>query len=199
MRTTIAELMRGTSAGIATGYHFRGRIENDPNGDIPVVQAKDIDWSRQLVSTELMHVKLEKDPAPHLLRAGDVLFLSRGHRHWALAITGSMPRFIAPGYFFILRVDTARVRPEYLTWFINHPATQELLRGKAKGTQIPFLSKDDVESMTVPLPPLATQDKVVALAGLARREQDLLDRLAKRRRVLLDTICLDLATAGERG
>jgi len=144
-----------------------------------------------------MRVKLEKDPAPHLLQAGDVLFLSRGHRHWALAITGSMPRFIAPGYFFILRVDTARVRPEYLTWFINHPATQELLRGKAKGTHIPFLSKHDVESLTVPLPPVATQDTVVALASLARREQELLDRLAERRRVLLDTICLDLATTGE--
>ena len=192
MRAKIKDL-----ADIATGYHFRGRVEDDPNGKIAVVQAKDVDWEAGRVATDLTRVTLDKDPSSHVLRPGDVLFLSRGHRHPALPIDASMPELIAPGYFFILRGDRAKVLPEYLAWYINYPATQEMLKNMAKGTQIPFLSVGDFGLMAMPLPTLATQERIVTLARLARQERELLARLADRRQVLLNGICMNLADVGE--
>jgi restriction endonuclease S subunit len=56
---------------------------------------------------------------------------------------------------------------------------REALRAVAQGTYIPFLSKAEVEGLNVSLPPLETQQRVVQLDVLRRRERVLQAELVK--------------------
>lgn len=190
---------------IRIGYTIRKRKPDakapDPSSlyRVPVLQAKDVDHEAvALRSTDLMETDIPTDPAPYMPDPGDLIFLARGHRHWALPVDESMPHFLAPSYFFILRADPSKVRSAYLAWYINRQPTQDLLRTIAKGSNIPFISKADLANVSVPTPDLATQEKIAELAALGRREESLLHQLTGRRRLLLDTVCLKLAENSEQ-
>lgn len=201
MLSKIGQLAREIRIGYTIRKLKPGAKAPDPASlyRVPVLQAKDVDHeSVALRSAELMELEIPTDPAPYMPDPGDLIFLARGHRHWALPVDESMPHFLAPSYFFILRADPSRVRSAYLAWYINREATQDFLRSVAKGSNIPFISKADLADVSVPSPDLATQEKIAELAALGRREESLLHHLAERRRVLLDTVCLKLAENGDQ-
>jgi hypothetical protein len=181
-------------AEIDSGYHFRGRIENDPEGPIAVIQSKDFGDDLRLKVEGVTRVDLEEHPTPSsMVSTGDVLFLSRGNRPWA-ATVGELPApAIVPSSFYIVRVNAKRVRPAYLAWFINQPKTQIELRTMMRGTNISFISKLEFQDLRISLPPLEVQDQIVELAQLSEQEQRLLQELGARRKTLIDAVCMDLA------
>jgi hypothetical protein len=184
-------------ARIDSGYHFRGRIENNPEGPVAVIQTKDFTDDLKLIPTGLVRVTPETKLDPYTVESGDVLFLSRGQRPWAAAV-GELPMTcIVPSSFYILRVDSARILSGYLAWFLNQPKTLIALRSIMRGSNIPFISKTDLQELPLPLPSLATQRKLVKLSQLSEREQNLLQELAEQRKTLIDTVCMKLAEDGK--
>jgi hypothetical protein len=181
-------------AAVNSGYHFRGKIENDPAGRVAVIQMKDFTPDHHLIVGGLVRVKLDTDPTPYSARAGDVLFLSRGQIPWAAAIGEPTIEAVVPSYFYIVRVDAERVRPDYVAWFINHPTTRAAIKASlARGTNLAFVPKRDFEDLAMPVPPLSIQDKIVALNRCEEHEQRLLSLLAEHRRTLVDALCMKLA------
>jgi restriction endonuclease S subunit len=131
------------------------------------------------------------------VRSGDVLFLSRGQRPWAAVVGELSLTCIVPSSFYILRVDQGRILPGYLAWFLNLPATLMALRSMMRGTNIPFISKSDLQDLQVPLPAMSTQGKIVSLNQLRMQERDLLHSLAEHRKDLINAVCMKLAKDGE--
>lgn len=111
----------------------------------------------------------------------------------APAGTPSLTNTIASGYFYILRVRTDRIRPAYLAWYINQPSFQSQLAPHTQGTHMPFVSQSAFQDLAVPIPPLAVQDTVVALADLAEQEQSILSQLASKRAALIQSLTLAAA------
>jgi hypothetical protein len=184
-------------ARIDSGYHFRGRIENNPEGPVAVIQTKDFTDDLKLIPAELVRVTPETRLDPYTVESGDVLFLSRGQRPWAAAI-GDLPMTcIVPSSFYILRVDSARILSGYLAWFLNQPKTLTALRSIMRGSNIPFISKTDLQEVPLLLPPLATQGRIVTLNQLGEREQNLVLKLAERKKTLIDAVCMQLAKDGK--
>jgi restriction endonuclease S subunit len=192
--TTIAEL-----ASVYTGYHFRGSVNHKPNGQYAVIQAKDVDDSLSFDPERLARVDLGLDAERYLLRRGDVLFLSRGQRPWAMPLSDLVGATIAPSSFYVVRTDSSRIRPEYLAWYLNHESTQAMLKTMTTGSNIPFVSRAEFETLPVTVPAISLQDKIVALTKLEEREQKLLRELADRRAKLVDAVCMDLARREHTG
>lgn len=183
----------GDLANIQAGYQFRGKVEPDPEGNVGVIQIKDIPDRRRLAADTIDRISFEKPVAPYLVAPGDVLFLSRGHKQFATPIDADLQDTIASGYFYILRIDHSRVRPAYLAWYLNQPPMQDQFQQLAKGTHMPFVSMAEFRELEVPVPSVAIQHQIVALADLAEQEQRLLSELAERRAQLVQTICLAAA------
>ena len=154
---------------LLSGYHFRGGVNHVADGRYAVLQAKDVDDSLHFDSERLVRVNLDADPERYLVRQGDVIFLSRGLRPWALAIGELIGDTIVPSSFYILRTDPHLVRPYYLAWFLNHPNTQATLSEMAKGSNIPFISMRDFGAFQVQVPTISIQSKIVSLAHLRDR------------------------------
>jgi hypothetical protein len=180
-------------ASVFSGYHFRGGVNHVADGRYAVIQAKDVDDSLNFDRERLVRVNLEGDPERYLVQQGDVVFLSRGIHPWALAISEPIGDTVVPSSFYILRADPQRVRPEYLAWFLNHPKTQVTLGDIAKGSNIPFISMREFGDFPVQIPALKIQEKIVSLARLNDREQQLLKELGILRGRLVDAVCFDLA------
>jgi hypothetical protein len=180
-------------ASVFSGYHFRGGVNHVADGRYAVIQAKDVDESLHFDRERLVRVNLEADPERYLVRQGDVVFLSRGVRPWALPIVEPISDTVVPSSFYILRADPQRVRPEYLAWFLNHPKIQATLGDIAKGSNIPFISMREFGDFPVQIPTLKIQEKIVSLARLNDREQQLLMELGILRGRLVDAVCFDLA------
>jgi restriction endonuclease S subunit len=124
---------------------------------------------------------------------GDVLFLSRGNRNFATPLNVILANTIAAGYFFILKLDSPTVLPDYLAWYINSAPAQQFIKNVARGTHMPIVPKSAFEDLEVDVPDIRTQEVIVELDRLSKRERSLLQKLEQRRNELIRACCLQAA------
>ena len=179
-------------AEVRSGYQFREKVEHDPSGTVPVIQIKDLTNDFQLQTQDLIRVSIPKF-RPHLVQQGDVLFLARGHRLGAAAVTEPLEGTIATGFFFILR-PSKRMRAGYLAWAINQKGFQERMRPLVRGSHIPLITKGDFEGLMLDVPSLDTQQRIETVDSLHRRENELTQLIQQKRAQLVDAVCLKAAT-----
>lgn len=184
-------MLLGELADVQMGYPFRSRLEHDPLGDVAVIQMKDIDDGNLLRTKEAIKTTLPKGKTRHLLRAGDLLFRSRGRSNGvALVAEGIGPAVLAAP---MLLIRPHNVLPAYLLWYLNAPPTQTQLAALARGTSVQMISAEALTTLDVPLPSLATQQRIAQAAILAEQEQTLLVRIATQRQRLTTHLLMKLA------
>ncbi len=177
------------------GYAFRSRLEAVPDGNVSVIQMKDLTDDNRLDAVALARVEFVEVNPHQFIRPGDIIFRSRGQTHTAALIDQD------PGST-ILAAPLLRIRPRegvlpaYLAWFINLPATQAKLASRAEGTALRMIRKQSLAELEVTLPPLKLQQAIVELAELATEEQRLLARLADKRKQYINNILLRAAVSG---
>ena len=164
MKTTLGHI-----ATIQTGVFAKPVTE----GEIVYLQARHFDENGELVG--LLHPDLlaEEISEKHLLLAGDVLFSAKGTKNFAAIFESHNPASVASTSFFVLRLLDGSVLPEYLVWYINHPNSQNFLKGEARGTSIPSISKSMLERLEISIPDLNTQKLILKIAKLRNREKKL--------------------------
>jgi hypothetical protein len=79
------------------------------------------------------------------------------------------------------------VLPGYLMWYLNHRETAELLRVLEQGTTVPFLSKQNLERLRVPLPPVEIQEALIAVSAAHEDEEAVTRQLLSQRRAQLES------------
>jgi hypothetical protein len=180
---------------IQIGYQPRCRIEPNPKGVCQIIQIKDLDDQGSLRTEGLHRLTLEaSNHARYQVNQGDVLFLSRGNRNLAMPVEVSLENTIAAGYFFILKLNSATVLPEYLAWYINSAPAQQFIQNVARrGSYMPVVPKSALEDLEVDVPALRTQQTIIALDKLSKKERSLLHNLEQRRSELVRALCLQAA------
>ncbi|ENZ1705322.1 MULTISPECIES: restriction endonuclease subunit S [Pseudomonas] len=172
-------------ADVRSGYTFRGALEHDPAGDIRVLQIKDLRQSSAIEPDTLTAISWDARTSPPLLQSGDIAVIARGDNNKAALFTGQQP-VVATSQFFIVSTKKQDVLPEYLCWLINLPQSQRSL--ERSGSAIQAISKASLLDMRIPLPPLATQQKLIALQALWDEEDELIARLQTNREQMLQGI-----------
>ena len=178
-------------AEIQMGYPFRARLEHVPDGDVAVVQMKDIDDIEQLPTRFSIRVNLPRGKGRHLLEPGDLLFRSRGRTNSAVLVSNGIgPAVLAAP---MLRIRPRHVRPEYLCWFLNSSVAQKKLAGMAEGTAVQMISAEALKTLDIPVPTEAAQRLIAQSADLAQREQVLLAQIAGLRQQVTTHQLLNIA------
>jgi hypothetical protein len=165
-------------AEIRMGYPFRAAVKRVEGGRLAVVQMKDVDESAGLIPEACLRIQDEPGRyEKHLLQVGDVLLQARGSKFPSVVFDKPLHAVAALGLIVIR--PGKEVLPPYLSWLLNQSRVREALRAVAQGTYIPFLSKAYIEGLNVSLPPLDTQQRVVQVETLRRRERALQATLVK--------------------
>lgn len=181
-------------ADIQLGYQFRKKIEPERDGTHQVIQIRDFDENQNLNQEGLCRITIDQLSEKYLVHKNDILFLARGHRNYATPVMASMERTIAVSHFFILKVKSEKVIPEYLAWFINQAPAQEYLHNLARrGSHMPIIPKSVFGNLKVHIPDIETQKKIVKLNTLIDKERTLLYNLREKRALLIRSLCLKAA------
>jgi len=133
------------------------------------------------------------------LQSGDVLFPNRGTRTTAIVFRLEVSRALAGAQFFVLRPDVSKVLPEYLAWFLRTEESARYFEGVRKGTYVQIIERSNLADLEMPLPPLETQHKIVAVAALSVEERLLAERLAALKVRLVSGELLGVARDTDRG
>jgi hypothetical protein len=172
-------------ANVRMGYPFRSRVETAPSGGCLLVQMKDVDVAGGLRENDLVRVEAPPNFLSHVLRPGDVLMAGRGVRNHAVSFPTDPGNTIAAANLFVLR-PYGSVLPDYLTWFLNLPATQARLRAKRAGSSVQFVPLAELGDLEIPVPNLEAQNRIVEIYKLSLREEELINQIQTLRRTLVD-------------
>ena len=179
-------------ANIQSGYLSRGRIEPVADGPYYLLQAKDVDADRLTYLTDSI-VRFNPDVSRKdwILQKDDIVFMARGARNFAVILEDVPQPLLAAACFFIIRISHQGCLPHYLWWYLNQAPVEDYLhRESGRGVHMPVVRRAVLENMEIPVPPIETQRKIVALDTLMRTEQDLLTTMAEKRRELTNAMCL---------
>lgn len=164
LKTSLKEI-----AVIQTGIFARPKS----SGEVVYLQAKDFDHNGSLTAQLKPGLKFGDVSQKHLLKPGDVLFASKGSKNFAAVYESHNPPAAASTSFFVIRLITGQCLPGFLAWFLNSHPTLSSLKEQAEGTSIPSISKQVLESVVVPIPPLAKQQTILDISALRKRETSL--------------------------
>lgn len=175
---------------LMAGHPFRGSIENTPDGEVAVVQMKDVDLEGGLNDANLYRVHVTGRKKPDYLHRGDILFIGRGNRIFAALVERDLESTVAGSHFFILRIkpNKQQVRPDYLAWYINHKQAQRYFAQHIAGTALPHINRTTLENLPVIVPPLEVQQRIVKAHYCRLKEKALLERLIAKKKQFLDQL-----------
>ena len=183
MKTGRSEAVRlvplADCAEVLPGFSVRGRMQHHPAGTHQLLLTKHlrdgVPYSYE--DKDDFRIVPGRDATSYELRAGDVLFMSRGTRNLAWAIKDVPDPTIAPVSFYIIR-PAQGVDAQYLAWYLNQPAAQAAIDQVRTGAGTPVVQRRAFEQIEILLPPPHEQREVAELAGLLAQENDLRRRLA---------------------
>lgn len=141
------------------------------------------------IDDDLPHLK-ELDPkySKYCLETGDLLLSKNGAPYKiAVAEVPEGQKILANGNLYIIKLDTERIDPYYLTAFFNSPNGKELLARASKGSVIPNLPLSELRAMKVPLEDAEIQRRIAAAYQAKLDEIGILKlRLSRARQELVD-------------
>lgn len=181
-------------ASVQMGHTFRTRLEQTPNGNVAVVQMKDLGKDNRLDDSKLALVLMHNLKERQRVRQNDLIFRSRGMNNTAALVDREPGLAIVAAPLLHLRVHNPSVLPGFLCWFINLPASQSFLQSHATGTAMRMISKKALDALEVQVPSLPIQKRIIELSRLADKEQAILESLSVKRKQLVESQLLRAIT-----
>lgn len=159
-------------ANIQTGVYATPGLE----ANLIYFQAKHFDDQGKVNGLVRPELELSDKLERHLLQEGDVLLTSKGTRLFAACIDQFIGPAVASSNFVVIRISEDwrdRIKPLYLTWFLNLPESLNLLRASSRGSSLPSIPKSAVEEMLIPLPPVKYQIAILAIQKIRCEQKSL--------------------------
>src|SRR5690554_1851704 len=124
-----------TPGGISSGYSFRGRVQGVPDGNLRVVQLKDMEHDYSSIGSDCTLVDGSDIREKYYLEVGDILFISKGTNNYAsvFKLDDGIPT-VASSVFYVIKVDSTKADPYYISWLINAVEIQHYIQANATGT-----------------------------------------------------------------
>ena len=176
-------------AEIIIGFQLREKLEATDSGAYRIIQSKDIDRDTHEIDPSNLCLTDMRNPEKYFVRKGDVLLQARGFSYPPSLVRMQLDKTTVSSQYYILRIKTAKVLPEFLAFYLSLESVQKRLKGQASGTNIMMLSKDVLADFDLDIPPLGKQRSLVELSELIKKEKKLMEELSYKRRLLLSELC----------
>ena len=178
-------------ADVRTGYSFRSKLEPDLEGNVLVVQLKELSAKNKINISTAVKINMQDVSDNYLLQKDDLVFRSRGMDSTAAIMDITANNVILSAPFQRIRLhDTSKIIPEYLLWYINSKDAQFYFSANKTGTSVTMISTAVLADLPVIVPPVEIQKKIVEINTLSEKEIELQEELIKKKKLLTETILL---------
>lgn len=175
---------------ISSGHTFRTKIENNPMGDVAVIQMKDMNDDYTGIVEGVNMVNTDAVSKSQILQRGDVLFLARGNNTKAFVFDLNI-KAVAVSLFFILRPKSEKLDPYYLAWFLNQSNTQSYLLSAQEGSTVSSIKKQTLSDLEINIPSLTMQQRIARVYHLHLREMELMSQIRAKRNEFINAILIE--------
>jgi len=180
----------GSIAVLSNGVNLRKIPENEDDGDVFVIQYKNIDFDNESINLDgavKMNLKRLKCKNDDILKPGDLLFTGSGNRNKAINVPVTRFPMIATHHFIVIRSNASlNISSEYLALFINH--SDKYFNSVSQGTIQQNISKENLLGLEIQIPSLELQKNTSQLQKLVLEEKKLLQELSEKRKRLMQGI-----------
>ncbi len=175
-------------SGLFSGYSFRGKITPAKQGDLRVIQLKDVENNYTTIGNDCIFVNKNQVKGKYYLKDGDILFISKGANNYAIPFYAddNYPS-VASSAFFIVRLDETKANANFVAWYINQSKVQQYLESQATGTYTTSINRETIENIPILLPSISKQDKIANIAAFAIKEKNLYHQLIEEKSRLIRT------------
>jgi type I restriction enzyme S subunit len=154
----VADVVRGVT------YDKREALNAPADGFLPILRATNIEQTLNLQS-ETVYVPARRVRADQRVRLGDILIAASSG---SLGVVGKSAPLLAPweggfGAFCAVVRPRPQINAKYISHFVSSPRIRATWRNLAQGTNINNLKGSDLATTVVPMPPLAEQERIVAV------------------------------------
>lgn len=146
-------------------------------GDIVYLQVKHFDENGVLQQKLHGEISSKDISERHLLKPGDVIFAAKGFKNFAALYESHNEPAVASTSFFVVKLTTDQVIPEYIVWFLNSNLIQSILKTQAIGSSLPSISKQVLENLQIQIPDIKTQQVIVEISKLRKKEKSLKQKI----------------------
>ena len=170
-------------------------------GDIAEIQFGSYDKPQEIGSVKYLHaghfdklykptkfedsfVELDGKNDKFLLQANDVILAGKGNRTFAWAYTEDFGKTIPSSLFYIIKTNTSEILGAYLAQYLNSEKVQYNLKLIGAGATITSIPKKELEEITVVIPSLEEQQKMVDFIDLLDKDLQLTQNLLEKRTAL---------------
>ena len=183
-RYTKEKVRLGDVARILSGVYAKG----NPTGAIACLQIKDL----QMASPETTAIRIEYAPKidNYMLKKGDLLFAGKGTTYLCKVFNLDIPA-VPSTTLYSIRLHSSIVSPEYLCWYLNHPSVVASIKTVQAGTGTPLIHKPTLENLDIIIPDHVTQQMIVELSSLQKREKEILEAIAEKRMQITNQILIN--------
>ena len=143
------------------GHAFRERLANMPEGDVMVIQPKNISSEGRVSFSKGEPLQIDASVSKPL-RRGDVLVVNRGRFAATVFDLPEAGTWIAPSSILVLSVKRESILPEYVACYFNSPEGQRMFRRHYEQTTVPFISTKNMANMDIPIPSMERQRSLIA-------------------------------------
>lgn len=185
---TLAQL-----AQVCVGYTYRGSLKQATEGDIAVIQMKDVSPEALARPELLARISLPKLLPRYLLQRGDLIFRARGLANQAWVFDSDMPTICIAPLLFIHILEPTQLLPSYLQWFINLNTTQAQIARMARGVAIKMINVQAMSQLPIPVPCVEDQESIIRVYQQHRESQVLEAKLNKTRIAYTESALLQFA------
>ena len=137
----------------------------EPDAQIQYIDISGIDRSHKVVAESQPMLGADAPSrARKVVRAGDILVSTvRPNLNAVAVVPDDLDGEIASTGFCVLRPNKNVTRTSYLFYRTISPDFVTALSARVKGANYPAVTDDDVREMTLPLPPLSEQHRIVEI------------------------------------
>lgn len=184
MKKTLIDCVR-----INPGYPYRGKIKEQPDGEVQVVQIKDINEYNKIDWENISRSVLTGKKAPNLIENDDVLFLARGNKNIAISMEGVSADTVCSPVFFQLKIrDKTELIPEFLVWQLNQEQTERYIAENCGGTVQRNVTKKALEGLKITIPSMEKQAQIVRLVQCYQKEIATYEKLIFNRNQMMTAV-----------
>lgn len=172
---------------IKTGYSFRGQPVASEDGNLYILQAKDINTFGEINYQKCVKISTVDIKHIPLLSQGEIVLTARGS--FKAALFESDKPFLTSNALFVLEVNSRYCYNKYLALWLNSPACRKQLEKVAlTSTTIATLPRNALDNIIIDLPSIDIQREIVKTYVLNNKYFKLQQEIYNLRKMQLENL-----------
>jgi type I restriction enzyme M protein len=148
-------------ATLFRGFNVGSKNKESSDGKFRIVRLSDVQNGKLVMETiSRYHIENNAKINMYELQKDDVILSIRGNSLKAAVVAADDESLLLSQNFIGIRCNN-RMDPDFLKVYLESPLGQYLLTNKMSGTAIPTLSRKDIETLEIPLPPIEEQKQMM--------------------------------------